>query len=438
MTSLTSQSKNSARRWAGAILHAGISVFPLSIQGVAVLLLAGVTLQVYAYGSLDLIVFALAICALTVLVVSLFCTVGSGLLLQHRVQRNSESNSISPMRSHFEAGFPNDTGFSLEALRFLPLVKLSWQVIYPDHMNTRITVLPGNELGEEVLPLRRCYSKTMIRRFEVTDVLGLCRFTWRQRQEVPCYVLPKIHSMKPLPILRSLTSEDGIPSTSGNPEGDRMEIRPYVSGDSVKNIMWKAYARSGQLNVRLPERSVFQSRRTLAYLLSSEGDEAAAATARMALQSGALGDEWSFGADGSNTSCTSLEPALRILAQSRGIGEQLDYGLDEFLGREGGSSQAHCIVFAGAELAPWLRPLQQSMARHGGLFSLVLATDGFQEDSGESFFQRLILRVKHTERSAAEREELAQLLVELGQLASSILIVDRLTGHCFDQRLRRI
>ncbi|MEQ8957526.1 MAG: hypothetical protein RLP02_06320, partial [Coleofasciculus sp. C2-GNP5-27] len=67
------------------MLHSVVSVFPLTIQGVAVLILTGVVLQVYAYGSLDLIVFALAICAFAVLVVSLFCTVGSGLLLQRRV-----------------------------------------------------------------------------------------------------------------------------------------------------------------------------------------------------------------------------------------------------------------------------------------------------------------------------------------------------------------
>ena len=75
---------------------------------------------------------------------------------------------------------------------------------------------------------------------------------------------------------------------SGQPEGDRMEIRPYAPGDSVKNIIWKVYARSRQLNVRLPEHSVFQSKKTLAFLLTSENDEAAAAVARVALQSGAL------------------------------------------------------------------------------------------------------------------------------------------------------
>ncbi|MEQ8956251.1 MAG: DUF58 domain-containing protein, partial [Gammaproteobacteria bacterium] len=244
--------------------------------------------------------------------------------------------------------------------------------------------------------------------------------------------------MKPLPILRSLTAEDGIPSNSGSPEGDRMEIRPYVSGDSVRNIMWKAYARTGELNVRLPERSIFQSRKTLAYLLSSADDEAAAATARMALQSGALGDDWLFGADGSRESCNTLDTALRAIAQSRAVGELSVFGLDDFLARETDSGQSHCIVFAAAELANWLRPLQQAMSKQGAQFSLVLATDGFDDETPKSLLQKLVFRAKDTETSAAGREDLARLLVELGQLAKSVLIVDRITGNCFDRQLRRI
>ena len=129
-------------------------------------------------------------------------------------------------------------------------------------------------------------------------------------------VLPRTNTVKPLPLLRSLTAEDGIPNPSGDPDGDRMEIRPYVPGDSVRNIMWKVYARNRQLSVRLAEKSVFHSRRTVAYLLSSSNDEAAAAVARIALESGVLGEDWAFAADGAEQACDSLPEALEALASS--------------------------------------------------------------------------------------------------------------------------
>ena len=76
-----------------------------------------------------------------------------------------------------------------------------------------------------------------------------------------------------------------------------MEIRPYTPGDSVRDIMWKGFARNRQLNVRLPERSVAFDDKACAYLVSGVGDEAASALARLTLECGLLGDDWRFGAD---------------------------------------------------------------------------------------------------------------------------------------------
>ena len=91
--------------------------------------------------------------------------------------------------------------------------------------------------------------------------------------------------------------EDGLPDNGGRPDGDRMEIRPYTPGDSVRDIMWKGFARNRQLNVRLPERSVAFDDKACAYLVSGVGDEAASALARLTLECGLLGDDWRFGAD---------------------------------------------------------------------------------------------------------------------------------------------
>jgi hypothetical protein len=302
-------------------------------------------------------------------------------------------------------------------------------------------------LLEEIIPQQRCKTSRLTRLFTVSDVLGFCRYSWRQSQSVELMALPRSNSIKALPILRSLTSEDGIPSPSGNPEGDRMEIRPYVPGDSVRNIMWKTYARSRQLNVRLAEKSVFQSNRTVAYLLSSPNDEAAAAVARVAIESGALGDDWTFGADGSETVCVDLESALVAIAASRALDEPFSYGLDNFLCHSSNQAGCHCIVFAAAEAGPWTDSLNQTISRFRGQFSLVLATDGFHEPGEVSLWKRLLFNEPSTtsnpgspavKRPATGKLELGQLLTRLSQSVESTLVVDRATGLSFDQTLRKI
>lgn len=432
-----------------------LGLFPLTLQGSIILVVAATALSVFGYGAMDLVVFALAVCALVILVFSLFCAVICGILVQRQVHReleggleNSLENSpeIVP-RLTAEAGFPNESGFTLTELKWLPLIRLSWEIEFPDHIQTRVRHGADRRLlEEEIIPDRRCLTQELRRRFTVADVLGLCRYSWHQSQRADCCVLPRIHSLKSLPLLRSLTAEDGIPNPGGEPEGDRMEIRRYAPGDSVRNIMWKAYARTRQLNVRLPERSVMHSQRTLAYLLSSPRDEAAAAVARMALERGALGEIWQFGADGSAEPCSELQPALRAVARSRALQGQHPYGLDDFLAKTGAPKGVHCILFAAAERADWLPRLRATIAGLSGQVSLVLATDGVEEESRPSFWPSLWQKLLFTGRAQAaraaggsvEKSELLGLLTDVGQLVESVVVIDRRSGVSYDSQLRKV
>ncbi|MGI9251419.1 MAG: DUF58 domain-containing protein [Pseudohongiellaceae bacterium] len=446
------------------------SLFPLTIRGTTTLLVCAAALWWFGYGRLDLVVFALAICALTILVFCLFCTVIGGLLIQRRIAaylKNAASQPGAPTPTHstdagnsrhgtlhLEAEFPNESGFHTPAMRFFPLLKLHWQLVRPDAMFTRIRANSSNQLVEELIPQRRCKTPRMIRQFTVADVLGFCRFSWQMHDNTPCLALPRTNTLKHLPLLRSMTAEDGIPSQSGTPQGDRMEIRPYVPGDSVRDILWKSYARNRQLNVRLAEKSVFHSDRTLAYLLSSPNDEAAAAVTRVALESGTLGDDWIFGADGTEQPCQSLPEALEAVAASRAIDTPHRYGLDEFLAIASTRPATHCLIFAAADGDNWLTSLKHTIGHNSAHFSLILATDGFQDTTPVSFWRHLLFRKSlqkslqkpsheqqtnsNLSETAASRQTMLALLAELGPITKSTLVVDRQTGLCFDHGLHRV
>ncbi len=421
--------------------------FPFTVQGLITLTLALLALRVIAYGSMDLVVFALAICALAIVMASLLCVIVGGLLTQLRVRKHLLTLPAS-RTIIVEAGYPNETGFTFPSIGFFPLVRLSWQVIYPDHLDARISLDSRPQLMlEEVIPRRRCKTSKLVRLFTVSDILGFCHYRWRQGQSLSLMALPRSNTIKALPLLRSLTAEDGIPSMTGNPEGDRMEIRPYVPGDSVRNIMWKVYARTRELNVRLAERSVYHSDRTIAYLLASSNDEAAAAVARVAVEAGALGNDWVFGADGSSEPCTTVPAALEAIAASRVLDGNYYYGLDAFLQQQGTQGATHCIVFAAADTGPWVHSLKQTANRFRGRFSLVLATDGFVDETPVKLWRRILFSnsgVASANAASAQqgttltaRRELTRLLTELGQSVESTLVVDRATGLSFDQRMRK-
>lgn len=412
-------------------------LFPLTLQGCITLLVTTSALSIYGYGAMDLIVFSLAICGLAILLFCLFCSIISGIIIQRHVHRNLANRASKAIL--VEAGYPNETGFSLPTFNYFPLVRLSWKVIHPTSVVTRVRPDTDNHLTEEIIPSRRFYTEKLIREFEVADVLGFSRYSWRQEQAIKARALPKTEAVRSLPLLPSMTAEDGIPNPSGDPEGDRMEIRPYAPGDSIRHIMWKVYARNRQLNVRLAEKSVFHSKRTVAYLLSSPNDEAAAAIARVAIESNALGEDWAFAADGSESPCSTIADALNAIAKSRSLGKPYSYGLDNFLQLAVGRTGAHCILFAAAEQAPWMDHLTKTISRFPGQFSLVMATDGFKTDTQASLLQKVLMKNNTaSQQNAPSMLDLRHLLTKIGQLVESTIVIDRKSGQSFDKSLRRV
>ena len=63
---------NVRRSIAVKVLMVGIGLFPLTLQGLITLLITAFCLRIFGYGAMNLVVFSLAICALTILVFCLF------------------------------------------------------------------------------------------------------------------------------------------------------------------------------------------------------------------------------------------------------------------------------------------------------------------------------------------------------------------------------
>lgn len=416
--------------------------FPLTVAGLAVFAMAMLALRGFGYQRMDLVVFALTVCALSIVTFSVVMVTVTGLFLRQRLRRLSDQ-ALPACRA--EAGFPNVTGFRLPALVWLPLMTLEWRVVAPDRLVTINRINPDDgAVDEEITPSLRCRTHQLVRLYTLRDVLGLCRFSWRQSQQIPLQVLPQTGRLRTLPVLRSMESEDGIPNPAGRPEGDRMDIRRYAAGDSVRDIMWRVYARNRHLNVRLAERSVFHTDRTLAYLVTGSADEAAAGVARFALDQGAIGAPWVFGADASEDTASTLAAALPLIAGSRLISDRglplaPDYGLDRFLERQG-AAQCACIVFAPAAPGPWTERLKRTVQTFPGPFSVVFCTDGINDELPAPWWQTLILadRAQTGHSDTPSTASLRQLMLEFHKLGVHVVMVDRQTGLSFDQHLKRV
>jgi uncharacterized protein (DUF58 family) len=394
-------------------------------RGLLVGALCAGSLRVYGYGSLDLVVFALAVSGLALLALAV-ALVSAGAFTLRRADRSEPAR----FASRLEADRPIATGFSLPALGRVPLATLDWSWRSPSEVHCRVRVEAGRA-REEVTPARRCEAASVRRRLRVGDVFGLARIAWERPAAASFVVLPAIRGLRRLTWLQALASGEGIPHPAGRPEGDRMEMRRYVPGDSVRHILWKAFARSRQLEVRMPERSVHRARRTLAYLLAGPDDEAAAAAARVALESSALGEAWLFGADGTEAPTDRLDAALRAIARSAGVheagGDPLR-GLRRFLASARADGATHCVVFAPASRLDGASALAAAARAGGARATLVFAVDGLRDGSPR---RPLLQRIFFAEPAPAGAPValLAAQLQRLAAPATTALVVDRATGR---------
>jgi hypothetical protein len=418
------------RRDLAAGVRLVVDAFPVSARGLWVAGLAALAVRVYGYGVLDLIAFTAGLGGLVLVALCSGAATLAALLL-----RRTRAVAADPgLLSHIEAGAPMETGFSMPALERLPLIALGWSWLEPAAVEVRRVRREGRA-REVIVAGHRAHASELVRRFAVWDAFGLARVAWTRREAASVTILPSLGRLRWIPSVHSRAGADGLSHPAGTPEGDRIDIRRYAPGDPARDILWKVFARTRQLNVRMRERSLERAPRTVAYLLAATGDEPAAAAARLALESGALGRDWIFGADGTKGTLDDLEAARLAIARSGSVETQAETGLGVFLGEVSGLGVESCVVFAPARAGRWTAPVLSLAARQPGRLSFVLAAERVLVPTPRPpAWRRLLYTVPQP--AGTSPQEVRALLAQIAASGCEAVLVERATGRSLGSDLR--
>lgn len=399
-----------------------ITLFGLPVVAASILYFVGTT-----YWKLpeDRVAQALAGCGLFLAGVAMVLVFLTGLWLRLwtcRARRQDISNLV--------CGVPYRTGFHLGRAHWNPLLKidLAWEI--PEDVTVR-TVSSRGLLAEEVTAGSRawCNPGKVVRRVTIRDVLGLARVTFRFRQSTgPVRIMPERVPIEELAMLAQHTPGEGAGHPEGKPEGDFMETREYGPGDPLKLVLWKQFARTGRMMVRLPERSIARSDKVLAYLVAGAADEPAAGIARSLLETGRLGRSFLFGADGSQNMADAVPDALEQVvrsvnfrtASSGGAGQ----GLASFLERGKARGIAVCIVFVPFQPGAWLSTVVRAIRSFAGPCHVVIGVDETTVARPEKRLRRLLF---HGGSGVDGHAGLCE-VVSRFQKVARVTVVNRTTG----------
>lgn len=427
-------------RWGRALRKAGRAVadkFPLTLLGLLLVTVGLLAVRELGQRHQDVVLYVAGLGALAVVAVALVLVATTALVLRLRLRRRA----LGHVR--LEATRPFETGYSLPALGWLPLVSLDWQWLAPEAVRVERVRRKGRFV-EEATFFDRGEQERTVRRVVIEDVLGMARLAFTFAEHTPRTIVPALGRPLTTPLLEAYTGGDAISHPAGPPHGDLVDMRRYAHGDPVKRILWKVYARSRTLMVRLPERAISPTQRMLAYLVAGEGDEAAAALARLAVESGALGPDWRFGADQpegqAEEDTDDPARALALIVASRGARARGGAGLGSFLERA--ERDGRCVVFASARAGGWLAAVEEAARRRAGRIEVVLGVDGVRHEGRADRWRKLFLMERHDGEMDAvgarpRADELDALVRRLVAAGAVVTVVDRPTGKVYARSARR-
>jgi uncharacterized protein (DUF58 family) len=398
-------------------------LYPQTARGFGVVACTGAALWFYGFRALDRVWYVAGLGMILLTGVATCSVVLAAVRMKLWLARQA-----SPVRErvHGETQRALDTGFSLPRLRFWLFIDVRLEWVEPAAADVR-PAAEGAQLRERVALSDHAEIGQVLRRVVVRDVFGLASIALRRRAALDVSVLPHAGALRTLPLLRSLAGGDDVPHPLGIAQGDRIELRRYAPGDPARFIHWKVFARTQKLVVRVPERALARAHRVAAYLIAGERDAASAAAARVALEEGAFGAEFQFGADGSPTPVRALDEALLALRRSSAARERSGRELAAFVDAVEREGPASFVLFVPPVAGAAVEAVREMVQRRTHPVRVVIGIDGFLPAKPPSLLARLALLREGTSRIAIE--QLREVMASYRRLNCEVVVLDRESGR---------
>ncbi len=360
---------------------------PLTLAGALILVVSATAFVLYGVKRLDLVVLAASL--FIIAIVFLVGLLVSSVAIWLRFTWPKRLCYISFDQPCF---IPAPTGFDPELPSWLPLVEIDWRWIEP----SGITVDPRSfetGHGEFVVGKRRGRAEFVVRKVTIRDIFGLTSIRLSFTSQATVRVTPAFAELANLDLFQSLASGDERSDPRGSKEGDRVDMRRYAQGDPVRLILWKVYARTRKLLVRIPERAMAMNPRTCAFFVAGPGDEGSAALARVVIEQGLLGESWRFGADGAKEAAYTVDHAIDALVESGSFLGNTPSRLGDFLKEAETSGFAICLVFVPPRPGKWSDRIVMMVSRSRLKIHVFTATEIADSDRrAHSWLQKLIFQ----------------------------------------------
>lgn len=253
---------------------------PLTTRGVVTILGALYLLLGPIQGSADIVSASLVSALLALLCLATIAVTAWGFVLQRKL-----SVTVTPPDQLVTSGEDVRLVLSLSSTPIPPLTALDISLVFEhsgaspsvirvsgfQRTNRRVSLdLSFPHRGPwDITAVRCCYK----------DVTGLVRHEWEIPQQTGIVVSPPTVYESMLPVLSSTQRPGEMIVDIFNRQGDPFDIKAYHPTDGVHRIVWKAFAKRGELLSRHPEASMTPEGFVIMMVVAQREDDKACAHA---------------------------------------------------------------------------------------------------------------------------------------------------------------
>lgn len=253
------------------ILRAFWAWQPLTFRGILAAILGTLALRLFALPEYDLVADIIGTAVLSLLCLAVLSAVLFRILVAARLSaeihfENVEASSRTPVAS----------AILLRSSSVPPFFALRLQRKFrKEGVSSPVHIVRGKisedgirYLTDELVFPHRGYWELQALDCRIEDLLGFTKLAWRIPLATGIEVGTKDIPIEPLPIVASSARAGDELSLSRERSGDLFDIKAYDPSDGVKRILWKTYAKSGQVVVRRPEPAVIPEGELALYLVA--------------------------------------------------------------------------------------------------------------------------------------------------------------------------
>ena len=251
---------------------------PLTSRAVVALFFLLYLLVGPVQGSADIVSASLTYAFLIVIVLAATAVVVHGIALKRAL-----TVSVLPPEQPAISGETVRIFLSLEHARILPFIFLDLSLDF-EHEGASPAIVRASGFSQSnrrvyidiSFPHRGSWDIRGVR-CSLRDVAGLTNFVWSMPQQTAVTVAPPPAHESSLPVLSSTQRPGEMMIDVFNRQGEPFDVKSYHPSDGVKKIVWKAFAKRGELLSRHPEASMTpEGYVVILAIAAQEGDRACA------------------------------------------------------------------------------------------------------------------------------------------------------------------